>query len=825
MSAVPDLTDTSIGGEPRIMPDVLLGVTAALVIIDETGSVVDANPALGALCDRDVSELCAMDFQKLVWGQDFDHYRTWLGGLPSNSAGDSLDLRLLPANGTRKWARLHASPLTERQGRRRFIVYVEDIAEQTATEESLRYRTSLNELLTGLSCDYEQVVAGEFDTWVTEALGRIAEFVGADRSYIFSISPDGKTLSNSHEWCREGIEPQIDFLQDLPIDAFPWWLPFLSAGQVLNMARLSDMPEEAAFERQLLEGQGIKSLLSLPLIAGGELVGFTGFDAVRQERVWPEEAILLLRSANSLFTSALVHLLTDSLRDSEERYRTVVEDVRSVIFRIDRDGRWSFLNRAWEELSDQSIEDAIGRQAIDFIHPADRDRTAEAMRGMVSAGEDVRRIEVRVVVRGEIRWVGVHGRALWGSDGSLDGYAGSIDDITDRKVAEEEAERAREETERASRAKSEFLSRMSHELRTPLNAIIGFSQLLEMSDLDAEEAENVSHIARAGEHLLELINEVLDIVRIESGQMALSLEPVELVEVIDESLNLVRPAADKRRLRVLTSLGVLHALWAQADRRRLKQVLVNLLGNAVKYNCDGGTITVTCSRQGQGMVRIEVADTGIGIAPDRMDEVFVPFERLGAERSSIEGTGMGLTVTKRLVEAMGGTITVTSTQGLGSCFTVDLPAAGSRTDRSLSELPPTDDRTPEPGEHDAVVLYVEDNPSNATLVRRVLAFRPNIELIVARDGMTGVELARTTRPDLILLDLHLPDIDGAEVLGLLSTEVVTRDIPVVIVSADASAGQAKRLVQLGANDYVTKPIDVTRFLATIDHYLKTQAKG
>ncbi|MBI1844758.1 MAG: PAS domain S-box protein, partial [Actinobacteria bacterium] len=434
MSAVPDLTDTSIDGEPCIIPDVLLGATAALVIIDETGGIVDANPALGVHCDRDVSELRAMNFQKLVWGQDFDEYRTWLGGLPENTPDDPFDLRLLLPNGTRKWARLHASPLPERQGRRHFIVYVEDIAEQTATEDSLRYRTSLNELLTGLSCDYEQVVAGEFDTWVTEALGRIAEFVGADRSYIFSISPDGKTLSNSHEWCREGIEPQIAFLQDLPIEAFPWWLPFLSAGQVLNVPRLSDMPEEAAFERQLLEAQGIKSLLSLPLIAGGELVGFTGFDAVRQERVWPEEAILLLRSANSLFTSALVHLLTDSLRDSEERYRTVVEDVRSVIFRIDKEGRWSFLNKAWEEFSEQSIEEAIGQQAIDFVYPDDRDRTTEAMLGMVSAGEDVHRIEVRVVVRGELRWVGVHGRALWGGDGSLVGYAGSIDDITDRKV-------------------------------------------------------------------------------------------------------------------------------------------------------------------------------------------------------------------------------------------------------------------------------------------------------------------------------------------------------------------------------------------------------
>lgn len=825
MSTHPELTDSLIEGTSNTMPDVLRGVGAALMVIDATGRIVDANASAGMLCDRDLGELRAMNFRGVVWGQDFDAYREWLGRLPTGRMGQPIDLRLLLPSGTRAWARLHASPMSEQEDPQRFIVHIEDIARLTATEESLRYRTGLNTLLTEISCDYDQVAGKEFDAWVTEALGKIGGFVGADRSYIFSVSSDGRCISNSHEWCAEGIEAQIDLLQEVPIEAFPYLLPFLASGRAMNVSALADLPEEAAFERQVLEAQGIKSMLALPLIAGGRLVGFTGFDAVRQHRVWPEEAILLLRSANSLFTSALVHLLTDSLRDSEERYRTVVEGVRSIIFRIDREGAWSLLNKAWEEFSEQPIENVLGRQAIEFLHPDDRERARSAMAKMATVpDEEVRRMELRVMARGELRWIEVAARVLWDAEGGLAGYAGSIDDITDRKRAEEKAERALEEARRASQAKSEFLSRMSHELRTPLNAIIGFSQLLAMAGLETEDAESVGHIARAGEHLLELINEVLDIVSIEAGRMALSVEPVELGEIISESLSLVRPAADQRRLHIRTSLGVRHALWVNADRQRLRQVLVNLLGNAVKYNCEEGTITVNCAPVAEGMIRIEVADTGIGIAPGRLNDVFAPFERLGAERTEVEGTGMGMTVTKRLVEAMGGTITVTSTQGLGSCFAVELPAAGARADQAPAALPSNPRRSSERGEH-AGVLYVEDNPSNVTLVRRILAYRPHIELTVAYEGMAGVELARTTRPDLILLDLHLPDINGGEVLERLADDPITREIPVIIVSADASTGQAEKLVQRGATDYVTKPIDVTLFLKTIDEAVEASRQG
>lgn len=828
MSTTPD-APTSPTIEQQCSASALSNITPIpipLAVIDANGNIIDANLALGALCDRDVDELRAMNLQTLIWGQDFDRYRDWLGEALENSGprhSQRMCLRL--ADNSQRLVQLHATSWQGDPLMTQLIVHVEDIHERAHAEATLQYQSDMNKLLMNLSSHYETVTLEEVDRWLVEALCTIGTFIGADRSYMFSVSPDETEISNTHEWCAPGIEPQQENLQDIPMEAFAWWMETLRRNETINIPRVVDLGEEATDERDELIEQGVRSLLVLPLIAGGRLVGFTGFDAVREERTWPEEAILLLRASNSLFTSALVRRLMDSLQESEERYRTVVEDVRSVIFRIDENGNWSFLNKAWEELSGYTIEESLGKRAVDFIHPDDHERITGAITEIVSGVNDVGRTEVRAVVHDEVRWVEILGRSLRDSDGNVVGYSGSIDDITERKLAEQAADEARKEAERSSQAKSEFLSRMSHELRTPLNAILGFSQLMEMSDLGAEEAENVSHISRAGEHLLDLINEVLDIVRIEAGQMSLSLEPVELGALIGESLDLIRPASGELNLRIQTSLGIHHELWVQADRRRLKQVLVNLCGNAVKYNCEGGDITITCSRLANGVIRIDVTDTGIGIPQDRIDDVFVPFERLGAERTPIEGTGVGLTVTKSLVEAMGGSISVASRQREGSCFTVELPAATNQTSHSLVELPPSNRTAPVNGKNLALVLYIEDNPSNATLVRRILAYRPQIGLLVATEGMEGVELARMQRPDLILLDLHLPDMDGAEVLRLLLAEPDTKGVPVVMISADATEGQAKRLMAMGANDYLTKPIDVTQFLTTVDHYLKNRSKG
>lgn len=385
---------------------------------------------------------------------------------------------------------------------------------------------------------------------------------------------------------------------------------------------------------------------------------------------------------------------------------------------------------------------------------------------------------------------------------------------------------ARQVAEAANRSKSEFLSRVSHELRTPLNAVLGFGQLLELDELTESQQESVTQIVKGGRHLLGLINEVLDISRIETGNLALSVEPVPTAELIDEVATLMRPLADGRNVELVvlpTGSAESHVL---ADHQRLKQVMLNLLSNAIKYNRAGGSVTLSVEASGGQRVRLVVADTGPGIPAENLDRLFLPFERLGAERTDIEGTGVGLALSRRLAEAMAGDLEVDSTVGQGSRFWIELP-------RSEDPLDHLMDRAPAPPRPDSVtggsphrkILYIEDNPPNIRLVERILAQRPELEVLSAMQGRLGVSLAQEHHPALILLDVHLPDIGGDEVLRLLHAAPATAQIPVIVLSADATNHRIERLIEQGAASYLTKPIDVHELLAVVDQHVSVSAAG
>ena len=462
---------------------------------------------------------------------------------------------------------------------------------------------------------------------------------------------------------------------------------------------------------------------------------------------------------------------------------------------------------------------------------------------------------------GEVRTYETRARPVLDRSGRVTGTVTVSRDVTDRVGLEHSLRHASSVALRASEAKSDFLSRMSHELRTPLNAILGFAQLLELDDLPADQAASVDQIKVAGRHLLALINEVLDISRIEAGHLTLSTEPVEVGDVLDEVATLLAPVAETAAVELSVDRHGARTLCVQADRQRLLQVLLNLGSNAVKYNSRGGSVAFQTHVADDGRVRFEVRDTGPGIAYEQQDKLFVPFSRLGAERSAIEGTGVGLALSKQLVEVMGGSIGVESVPGRGSTFWVELlraePAAaepddatgfaphrpastglapnGSTPNGSTTTASPTPTpapaRTPmqpvgngaSPGAAGSgppaaiVVLHIEDNPSNASLVEQVLSKRSQVRLVSAAEGRSGLELARQHRPDLVLLDLHLPDLGGDELLHRLKAVPELAETKVVVVSADATPSRIRSMLDLGVEGYLTKPVDVEALLRLVDH--------
>ncbi len=514
-----------------------------------------------------------------------------------------------------------------------------------------------------------------------------------------------------------------------------------------------------------------------------------------------------------------------ALRESRARYERITRNVPGMVYQfiVRKDGTsgFPFVSDGSRELfgCEPGAIEADAGVLVAAIVPEDRAGFQQSV--LDSAGTLAQWLwEGRFhSPGGEVRWARCVSRPTREANGDTI-WDGVVIDITDRKRAEEEAREARDNAERATRARDEFLSRMSHELRTPLNAILGFGQILERTELTARQEEGVEQIVKAGRHLLGLINEVLDLARIESGRLSMSPEPVEVAEVVGEALELMRPLFEERRLTL--TRGAMPGTWVLADRQRLRQVLLNLLSNAGKYNCTGGTVEVRCAPAEAGRLAISVRDTGPGISAEQMEMLFVPFERFGAERDETEGTGIGLAISRKLMEAMGGSIAVESVPGRGSTFSISLPSVPAPAPTGTPHLPsgcvdPAPAGVARPLRR---VLYVEDNPANLRLMETILEERGDIELLCGTRGDQALGLALEQRPELILLDLHLPGMSGETVLRTLRADVRLARTPVVIVSADALPRQIIRLRECGANDYLVKPLEVDEVLRVVTHFLR-----
>lgn len=517
-----------------------------------------------------------------------------------------------------------------------------------------------------------------------------------------------------------------------------------------------------------------------------------------------------------------------ALRESEARQARIVEASSDGIWEWYADhGGFHFSQRCWEILGYNAQDDLVTR-GEDRLHiwrhhifPEDRKKFDDALARHIR-GEGIFDVEYRIVCKnGDIRWVRARGKAVFDSHGKPKIMSGSNIDITDIKRAEERVIKAKEQAEKANLAKSEFLSSMSHELRTPLNAILGYAQLFEMDqNLNALQVANLREIRKAGQHLLQLINDVLDLSKIESGGFSIEMEPVLASRVVLECCSLLETQASSFGIKLSVNFGLFDNVYVKADVKRLKQALINLISNGIKYNKLGGSVVVVFEGLGEHRLRILVQDTGRGIPADKRKHMFEPFNRLSAENSNIEGSGVGLVITKRLVEMMSGSIDYTSVENEGTVFWIELPTSCPE---GLA-LPHLIKDEPQPAstelhlrlQQPLEVLYIEDNTTNIRLMRQIAERFEMINLDIADEPFTGVFKARQKQPDLIILDINLPGMDGFEVLSVLKADPRTQAIPVIALSANAMPHDIERGKEADFVDYLTKPIQLDQFVATLN---------
>lgn len=540
-------------------------------------------------------------------------------------------------------------------------------------------------------------------------------------------------------------------------------------------------------------------------------------DVVRSEAGIPQNMLVVVQDITQ---RKLAELTSTEQQARLQIFKHMIENVADGVVSINQSGAILSFNLAAEKLFGYRATEIIGRN-VSLLMPEPYRSEHDSYLARHHAGQSAGIIGKQRELTGQHKDGTIFPLELSITSMEIDKnkhYVGIIRDISERKQHDQELIAARDQAEQANKAKSEFLSSMSHELRTPMNAILGFGQLLEIeANINTDQADYVGEILKAGRHLLELINEVLDLSKIESGTMNLSMELLSCAELVDESVALVKPIAQAQGITINDITVGAYAI--RADHTRFKQVLLNLLSNAIKYNRPQGEVRIRADVE-NGQVRLKISDTGYGIPAARRQELFLPFSRLGAEESDIEGTGVGLTISRRLMNMMGGTVDMESQEGQGSTFWIEIPEVVSEQLSQSNDLGQAMETGTTVGEYRHRVLYIEDNPANLRLVSQILEKRSKVELITAFTPELGLELASAHHPELILLDINLPDMDGYQVLSVLRSLDAVKNTPVIAISANATSRDIERGIAAGFDAYITKPIDIRRFLETVDRLLE-----
>ena len=514
------------------------------------------------------------------------------------------------------------------------------------------------------------------------------------------------------------------------------------------------------------------------------------------------------------------------LRKSEARFRDFGEIASDWYWEMDSSLRFSYFSDRFSEVAAIDPALLLGKTREETGIPGiDKEVWERHLDDLHNHRQFRNFTHPRIRENGDAVWLSINGKPVFGDNGNFLGYRGTGSDITETVNAREKLRNAMIEAENANAAKSDFLSSMSHELRTPLNGILGFTQLLQMdtsTPLTDGQKESTDQVIKSGNHLLDLIDQVLELAKIEAQNVSVSIETLNISDVLNECLNTTRVMAGKRGINVNCSDDIL-SIYVKGDMTRLKQVLLNLLSNAVKYNKEGGTVTINVHPVDELMCRIEITDTGPGIPEENFEGIFTAFDRLGHENSEIEGTGIGLTITKKLMQLMQGNIGFTSEVGTGSTFWVEIPLADVSNNAETEVFDAVDKSIGfnliGSASGDYLALYIEDNPANVKLMEKIVSMVPNLQIITRHTAELGIEAAEERQPDVIIMDINLPGLSGIDALHKLKEMEKTKSIPVIALSAAAMPHEVERGIEAGFLAYLTKPIQIAPFMDTLREIL------
>jgi PAS domain S-box-containing protein len=763
--------------------------------VSEQGLILEANLTTATLLGLPRSELVKKPISRFILNEDEDIYYRLRKQINETGEAQKCELRMVKG-GAQIWVQLSVTAAQDNNAPVLRIV-MNNINERKLAEEALFKAGALQRAIFD---------SANFSIIATDAKGVIQIFnVGAERMLGYTAADVMNKVTPA-----EISDPQevIARAKALSIELGTPIAPGFEALAFKASRGIEDIYELTYIRK---DGSRLPAVVSVTALRDAQdaIIGYLliGTDNTARKQIETEQK-----------------LLDQRLRDQQFYTRSLIESNIDALMATDPLGIISDVNKQMEALTGCTRDELIGAPFKNFFTDPDR---AEAAIRQVLSEKKVTNYELTArAMDGKETVVSYNAATFYDRDRRLQGVFAAARDVTERKRMDIELENAKSVAEKANLAKSDFLSSMSHELRTPLNAILGFSQLLEsgLPPPTPTQMVRLHQIIKAGWYLLELINEILDLALIESGKLSLLPEPVSLIDVMLECKAMIEPQAQQRDIK-LSFLPFDESWCASADRTRVKQVLINLLSNAIKYNREHGTVEVKCSANTPHRLRITVKDSGAGLSPEMLEQLFQPFNRLGQEASGEEGTGIGLVVTKQLIELMGGTIGVQSSVGKGSEFWFELIRAVEPQLILENTLPA--EYAPQVQDIATLrtLLYVEDNPANLMLVEQIIEDHPHVRMLSARDGRQGIALAYAHLPNVILMDINLPGLSGFQALELLREDPKTVHIPVIAISANAMQRDIEKGLEAGFFRYITKPIKVNEFMKALDAALKFAVTG